>query len=386
MIGGGGLMAVSGTGAFSNVDTERGFTTNTVSDENALLGIRTFNPSYNQKNNSKKILELSNQTESDLDIDITIPNHSFLTITKEPGDNLGASDGWVKVMVAVSGERRNTNPVDLTITAASENTTITATRTIDIQTAFYQPNACPVSLNVTVDIDDVGDDARDGSKVRRNLKDEEISGDINAKGKLEIENSIVDGNVNANNIEIKGSQISGDVTADNNIKKIKDSDISGDVTAGNSITEKIKGSQIGGSVTANKNNIKKIKDSEIGGNVTAGNSITEKIKGSQIGGSVTANKNNIKKIKGSTVCGGVDAGNKIKKIKDSEIGGTIMADGDVTLNSGSTVSGINAGGDVTVNGTVKGDVYADGDVDGSGTINGNDPRTESGGDDDDDDD
>ena len=129
MIGGGGLMAVSGTGSFSQVDADRGFSAETASDESALLGIKTFDVNFYNTNNDEKILELKNRTGSTVNITFTEPG--FLEI-EQVGDL--RSGVWRDVEAKATKERSGSGPVKITITAESDTTSITATRTIEVDT------------------------------------------------------------------------------------------------------------------------------------------------------------------------------------------------------------------------------------------------------------
>jgi hypothetical protein len=201
LIGGGGLVAISGSGAFETVNAGRGFSVNSASDENALLGIKTFDPTYTQKNKPKKILELLNQTQSSFtDISVSVSSsHTFLTITETP-DRLEPTDGWIPVEAETTAEPTDTSPVELTITAESDATTITATRLIGAATNLGYPPACPVPTGVGARGPQDGDPNVD-------LNNTEIDGDVSAeKGSVDLHKVKINGNISAGeNVTISGA-------------------------------------------------------------------------------------------------------------------------------------------------------------------------------------
>jgi len=153
MIGGGGLMAVSGTGSFTQLEADRGFSAGTATDKNALLGIKTFGVTFENKGKKEKILELTNQTSSTLDISIS-SSHDFLDIVQI--DDLDKNKSG-DVMAKATEERSNTSPIEVTITAESESVSVTATRELAVATDFgLNIPSCPVATNIDVS---VGDDA-----------------------------------------------------------------------------------------------------------------------------------------------------------------------------------------------------------------------------------
>lgn len=263
LISGGGLMALSGSGAFDNVSANRGFSAGSATDENALLGIRTFDPTYTQKDTSEKILKLLNQTQSSFtDISVSVSSsHSFLTITETPS-SLGSTSGWTQINAEATAERTNTSPVELTITVGSDANTITATRSIAPTTNLGHPSACPVST---------GGGARGPQ----------------------------DGDPN---VELNNTEIDGDVSAENGFV-----------------------------------NLHKVK---VNGNISAGEEVT------------ISGANNDSYV----VCGSIEADGNVTIGTHIETG-PITSGGDVTIKPNSTVYGdIDADGDVTAKGEVKGDI------------------------------
>jgi len=401
LIGGGGLLGVSSTGAFDQVQGQRPFDLS-VNDENALLGVEVFSPvEISSSPATVDILELQNRfADSELTNLSVSADSDLLAVESLSGVTLQPTEKRT-VSGTVSTDESPTQAVTLTITVSTDTEQIETTRTVDVvaDLATGLPDGCPVSLNITVD---VGDSATDGNSVSGDITNKDISGDITVGGDIEIKNSRVNGNVTATN--------DGDVTLSNN------TEINGSVTADGDISVKKttvgKGLDAGGDLTVEANSVvgngaraggnMTVKKTTFGGGLVAGGDITIEAQ-STIGGAVEAGSDGDVTIKQTTVCGAVHAGGDVSEILNSNIGGDVTAGGDVDLENKATVFGnvitdpegdvdvgnnavvkgkVDASGDVTVEGAVQSGVFADGDVDGTGTINGNDPRPSSGSEDD----
>jgi len=139
MIAGGGTLAISGTGAFTQAETPRKFSVTTAADENALLGIKTLDVTFTETNNTKPILKLTNRTNSTLSLDsltVNPPNYLFLDYPNEiePGND------WDEAVVTayVNEELPNGDPLEIEILAESDTTSITVVHTLEIKSELAQ--------------------------------------------------------------------------------------------------------------------------------------------------------------------------------------------------------------------------------------------------------
>jgi len=241
------------------------------------------------------------------------------------------------------------------------------------------PPACPLTVDVA---NNATDEVVESSDITLNKQD--VDGEVRT----------TDGS--DGDIDIKDSIITGSVTADSEIGVLQDSTIGGDVTAADDIGSAIKRSDINGDVkTTNDGDIDVLK-STICGKLEASGAIGN-LKDSTIGGTVTANGDidatkttvygdlnplansdgDVKLVNDTVIKGDItaDGAKGDVSLSQSTVEGTVYADGDVDVKTGSVVEGdVRTDGDVTVNGTVEGGVFASGAVGGNGTIQGNDPR------------
>jgi cytoskeletal protein CcmA (bactofilin family) len=214
-LGGGSLLAVSGTGAFDTVDANRGFEVSTTSDKNALLGIKTPEVTFDQTDVKKEILELYNRTDSTFDdISVSVPSSSFLEISQlddlEPGV-------WRVVEAKATEPQSGTGSTEVTITAESESTTVTVTRSLAATTDLGYPPACPISTGASALGPQNGDPNVD-------IKNTEIDGDVSAEnGYVELHKVSVNGGVSAGEwVDISGANndsyvVCGSIEADGNV-------------------------------------------------------------------------------------------------------------------------------------------------------------------------
>lgn len=383
MIGGGGLMAIGGTGAFDNVTANRGFDVSATSDENALLGIKTLNPSFKEKDKSKEILKLANKTElpfTDIDVEIT-SDHSFLDIEAtdeiEPIEPIAPGDDWPAVKAHAWTDKYIEGPVELTITAESKETTITATRSVGATTNLgpSSPEACPISpspaISVTVDENAQGT-VKNVSSVSKDVDGDVLISngndfDINAGSRINISGKI--GGSSTGNIKLQNDKVGETIaaTGGSNVMLKGPSAVKGtsnkpSVETGSG-TIKIQHTTTintpsskpcvktgsGGKIIINGKNksnivvisgdvigdqINKIHDAQIGGNVTGTGNSSLQTQRAKIGGNVSTSGGNDIKVGKSTVCG------------------TISSDGNVIIKNGSEVKSIsikNDGKNVTIN-------------------------------------
>lgn len=121
LIGGGGLMAVSGTGSFSQVEGSRRFGVGTTNDQDALLGISSIpNPLELQSQSTVKLFELTNQLpNSKLTVSVSA-DKSWFSVTSPNNDTLDSDeDTPVRGRLTNSGGSVG-GTVEFTITATSK--------------------------------------------------------------------------------------------------------------------------------------------------------------------------------------------------------------------------------------------------------------------------
>ena len=391
MIIGGGTVAIGGSGAFTRASAPREFSVTTATDENALLGVRTVDVTFTQIGQTRPILELNNQTGSTIKLDnkngITKDTiHNFLVSIQYPSE-IEPDDGWIEVTAGIRKKRKNQNPVEVTVNAQSDSTSISVIQALEIATDL-SIEGCPVtpSTDISVGNDAMGDEISshdleinqdvDGivktepsSNAKITIKEgATVAGDVIADGEITIENNCkIDGNImiwngskGSNQVTIgESAVVAGNVIADGKIDIGKRSKISGYIQ----IREETKGSSqitigedtiIGGSLTAN-GKIQIEKRSKIGGSM----SIWEGSNGSH---QITVADN-------GTICGSITANGTVDIKKNSRI------DGDVTTRAGSNAKIV-----VEENGIINGGVFPDKgyDIKNNVTINGNDPRPSAG--------
>lgn len=411
LIAGGGTIAISGTGAFTQTDAPRKFSVTTTTDEDAFLGIRPVDVTFTQTGQQKTILELNNQTSSTLLLDDrngVEKNmvYNFLSITDYPS-KIEPTDGWVGVearLRARSRKKRKTQtPVELTINAESDSTSVSVVHTVNISTNLSRglPKGCPINPGITVSVDDNAQNTVtnpttlskdvDGDVIISNGNDL----DLTSNSTIRISGSIRGSSTG--NIKLKNDKVGNNITSSpgKNIKLQQGSTVDGYVKAGGGIT--INGKQKSNSVVSKyieANSIDQIQDAIIGGYIklTGGGG---EIQRSNIGGNVTTSSGNDVSIKNSTVCGTVISdgnakikkGSKIKSVKTTTGGKnikikngsevtqdiTLKGSGTVKIKNKSVVSGsiFAVDGTVKVKATVKGDVTANKvTIDSNGTVEG----------------
>ncbi|TQQ79832.1 hypothetical protein EGH24_10090 [Halonotius terrestris] len=410
LIGGGGLLGISASGAFDQVGAQRPFDL-AVDDDNALLGIETFGPiEVTQSDVTVDVMELHNRFPDAVFDSVSVTTDSSILSISDPlerGETL-ANDERLTVRGRVESDRSRTANVELTITVSGSSERIETTRTITVAVDLrgQLPEGCPVSLDISVS---VGDDAL---------------GEQTSDGDLSLTNEEVDGSVtttagSGGSLDIRNTTITGDVIADGDIS-LRNATVGGDVRTREDSegTISLENTTVGGSivgdsdVTSRNSNVdgdlRTREDSEgaitVRGQRTTPATVVGSVVGdgdveiiaAQIGGEVQTRSGSEGSITitNATVCRAIDADDDLT-ITNAEVGavtadgdiqikpnstvfGTVNASNNVTLSRNATVKGdINASGDVTVDGTVEGGVFAGGTVDGSGTINGNDPRPSS---------
>ena len=246
LIGGGGLLGISASGAFDQVGANRPFDLS-VDDENALLGIEVFSPiEIDTSPATVDILKLQNRFPDAELTELTVSSDSGILsveslagVTLQPGES-----ETVRGTISVSESGQSI--VDLTVTATTETERIETTRTVEVNAtiAGYEPGTCPVSINVgadalpeqesvgsiTVTDQDVADGIEAGGSVSVTATGNMlviIGGDVEADGSISIATSgndstvIIDGDLEAGGgIDISAGgniTIGGDVEADGDI-------------------------------------------------------------------------------------------------------------------------------------------------------------------------
>jgi molybdopterin-binding protein len=407
LIAGGGTVAISGTGAFTQAKVPRKFSLATATDENALLGIKTVDVTFTQTRQTKTILKLNNQTNSPVSLDnrngiVVNTVHNFLNIVEYPLE-IEPDDGWVDVRAQARKKRKNETPIELTINAESDSTSISAVYTLNINTDISRslPKGCPVTPSVTVSVDDSAQSTVtnpgslnknvDGNVLISNGNDLDLTSNNTVSISGDIKGS------STGNIKLRNDKVGGDIISSSgkNVKLKHASAVDGYVKAGGSIT--VNGKQNSNTVVSEyieAYKIDKIQDGIIGGDVRVTGGGGE-IQRSKIGGDVTTSSGNDVSIKNSTVCGTVISGgnakikqgSKVTSVKTTTSGKnikikngsevtqniTLKGSGTVKIKNKSVVNGdITANnGTVKVKATVKGDVTADKvTIEGNGTIEG----------------
>lgn len=407
LIAGGGTIAISGTGAFTQTDAPRKFSVTTATDENAFLGIRPVDVTFTQTGQQKTILELNNQTGSTVSLDNrdgveknTV--HNFLSITNYPSE-IQPTDGWVGVKARARKERENQTPIDLTINAESDSTSISVVYTVNISTNLSRglPKGCPINPGITVSVDDNAQNTvTNPTKLSKDVDGDVIISngndlDLTSNSTIRISGSIRGSSTG--NIKLKNDKVGNNIISSpgKNIKLQQGSTVDGYVKAGGGIT--IKGKKKSNSVVSKyieANSINQIQDAIIGGYIKLMGGGGE-IQRSNIGGNVTTSSGNDVSVKNSTVCGTVISdgnakikqGSKIKSVKTTTGGKNIKIKNrsevtqDITLKGSGTVKIKNKSvvrgsifavdGTVKVKATVKGDVTANKvTIGGNGTVEG----------------
>ena len=172
LIAGGGTLAISGTGAFTQAKTPRRFSVTTAADENALLGIKTLDVTFTETNNTKPIFKLTNRTNSTLSLDnltVNPPNYLFLDYPNEiePGND------WDEAVVTayINKELTNDDPLEVEILAESDTTSITVVHTLEIKSELAQAVLDQTSTVVYAAGGEVNAIAGDGDKPQSLISD-----------------------------------------------------------------------------------------------------------------------------------------------------------------------------------------------------------------------
>ena len=276
MIGGGGLLGVSSTGAFDQVGADRAFNIS-VDNENALLDVTLLQDSFEVLEDSEispDLLKIENQS-SESERASEDPGITFNSVKiKSPGYNRYVQfelntedlangltpDSSVTIPGTISGKRSTASsiPITLTVTANSDDDgiVIETTRTIyiSVDASGYEPGTCPVTFTDS--------NATKGENINKKVENENVDGDIESNSKLTIK-----ANGDSSTVSIKG-----------NVSSSKKIDIK---SQGGTIT-------IGGDVNASKVSIKALQ----GGSVTICGTVSDKnpnITKNQ-GGSVSINE------------------------------------------------------------------------------------------------
>ncbi|MGM0605467.1 MAG: hypothetical protein ACQETB_07315 [Halobacteriota archaeon] len=173
LLGGGGLLAMSGSGAFDAVSADRAFTVDVSDDDEARLGIEIDAPTVTD-GDSITVLRLTNGFGEAWDsitvsvlssgtLDVTVEEILTANETVSPGDS-------IDVDATVSCDTAGTVPVQLEITASGPTESVTAVRTVEVTcespddgaiditgvtfrgTGNVNPIASPVTAAITVDV------------------------------------------------------------------------------------------------------------------------------------------------------------------------------------------------------------------------------------------
>lgn len=405
LLSGGAVIGFQQSGAFSNVSSDRLSSVETTDDNQAFLRIDLKSPAGTD-GDRVELAELENQLSTPLDsIEVAAQNTgaiSIMGIQHPSGLDPGEAGS---VSAQINSDQTVTETVTLIVDAAGDEKSITAERhidvTCDVPQAAGQPDACPVTPNITVEVGKNASDSRiqDGDI---EIKNEDIDGDV-------VSSSGSDGDIGITNAEITGK-----VRADGEIGSVKNTNIGGNVRAdGGGFDDSITNSAVGGDVITSSGSDGDIgvTNSEIGGKIDADGGVGS-LKNTVVGGTVRANGDDVGDpvvasrvggdlltasgsdgdiaIKNSTVCGNVSADSE-GEITNSAVGGNVKAngeldiypgsivfgnvstDGDTTIENNVTVHGnIDSGsGSATISGTVEANLSAGGEVTVSGTVGGN---------------
>lgn len=199
LIGGGGLLSVSASGAFDRVDANRPFELE-VDDENALLGIETFTPiDVDSSPETVDLLELTNRFSDATLTEVSVSSDdAILSVEDLAGLTLQAGESeTVSGTVTVNESGQWTVTLTITVTTASERIEATRTVTIDSTIAGYEPGTCPVSVPV-------GPDAlpEQESAGSISVTNQAVAGGIDAGGSVTVTGNgddrvIIDGSIEA---------------------------------------------------------------------------------------------------------------------------------------------------------------------------------------------
>jgi|APHM01.1.fsa_nt_gi hypothetical protein len=180
MIGGGGLLAVSGTGAFTQIEGDRGFSVNTTTDPNALLGLSDVsnNAEVSNEGDVGTVYEITDNigslSASDIDVSVVkLVAQNGIENTNPPVEATvqGTGGGPFDVEISCTSETDalgDSYQVVLDFAATTDDTSVTATRS---SSSF-------VNISCTIDYGDSSNyrDGSGGDAARPPLN--EASGDI----------------------------------------------------------------------------------------------------------------------------------------------------------------------------------------------------------------
>lgn len=358
LLGGGGLLGVTVSGAFDSVRGDRPFDVGVSGDGDARLVIDLENPS-GSNGDTLTLLELENQASGSFsDLDVTVTSTGSLGLDVEeplgPGETFDPG-GAVSIVATVSCTEDVTETVDLEIVTSGPNERIEATRSIDVTCRgdFQGPIQVPAC-----DLDSTGSEA--DVHIGRNDTSDGIAGeyDVYVSGGASVAGDIdVTGTVDLTN----GASVSGGVTAGGSITMSGGVEVGGSIVTGSSLTM-----TNGASIVAGAERIEVCGDFDLGGgpNIEVGEI---RVGGDLSNAGPPGVGRHLTTSDGNVFIGGdvdVSGGIKIESSDDIVVNGSIFWDGNML----STVTGdLVIGGDLIVEQggvvDVEGDVTVDGAID-----------------------
>lgn len=376
LIGGGGLLGISSTGAFDQVRGQRPFDLS-VNDDNALLGITVLSPiEISNSPATVDILELQNRfPDADL-TEISVSSDSAV-LSVEDLANVSLQPGESQTVRGdVSMSESGSETISLTVAADTGTERIEATRSITINADIPSVTDCVgprhvITSQVNGDVDDDQGTVELAANVQVKGsvdavgcvilgKNAQIKKSVDADGKVLLgENAQIKQSAAGSDVGLgKNAQIKGSVDATGNVSLEKNAQIQSSAAGKDFVLRKnaqIKGAvDAAGSVTLSEN-------AQIQSTADGKNFLLEKnakIKGAvDAAGNVTVRQN--AQIESSA------AGNTFILEKNAQIKGSVTATGDVILGNNAQVDGsVTADGNITIgkNAQIKGTMTAGGTI------------------------
>lgn len=379
LIGGGGLLSVSASGAFDRVDANRPFELE-VDDENALLGVDLVSDpiQVSESDVTRDIVTLTNRFSDGTELSSVsvTADGSLLEIADLEAVTIDAGDSYT-VEGTITADESTSETITLTIAVRTDSERIEITRSLTVTTDISSPGDCSgprqvITSQVNGDIDDDTGTVEIAANVQVKgsvdavgcvilRKNAQIQSDVDADGSVQLgENAQIKGSADGYNVELgKNSQIKGDV------------DVENDVSLGENA--QIKGSADGNDFVLGKN-------SQIKDDVDAAGTVTleenAQIQGSADGTDIVLEKNaeikdsidaagNVSLGEQAQVGGDVDAIGNVSLGKNAHSKGAVTAGGNVTLGRNAIIDGdVDAGRNVTIgeNAQIKGSITAGGSI------------------------
>ncbi len=400
LIAGGGILGLTGTGAFDTVNANRGFDVSTADDDSALLGFEKKQTS-GVDGSTIELIELTNQVGQDLDsVSVEIIGSSGPIASLTAPDSL-ATDSSDQITADLSCGGRPT--VDIRITASGSDQEVELIRSVEVNCITICGERTIPAGCVNNAVPKSGKDTPCSVRINKQNQYSKIVSNVTIGGALDVSNSgnqvditLTDGTVISDYLKVDTSdQIDFDLDASaeiqNGAKFMTDSQIkphiNGDIGGGICIESggvnnfSSDNGNIAGIVSIDSTS--QVKLDTLTGLSTEGIKVAsqgqvkiKKLKRSTIGGKITIDSPGgqvkIQDLNETTVDGGIDISSdsqvKISKLNSAVINGiTITSQGQVKIQElvASTVRG-----DINVdspNGQVKikdiEQTTIDGDVD-----------------------